>query len=82
MAESEFQDGSGMRITKEHVLKNYTDDARLTDMNWNNRHHVTPSAFNGNNHKYYKVSERSYLPDQVSVCSNTSTRTCETRMGS
>ena len=57
LANGEYTDGSGFRITKEQVVKNYTDDARLTDMNWNNRHHVTPSAFNGNNHKYYKVSK-------------------------
>lgn len=34
-------------------MKNYTDDARLKDVNWNMRHHVTPSHFNKNNHKHY-----------------------------
>ena len=36
---------------------NYTDDGKLVDANWNNRHHVTPSLFNHKNHKHYKVSE-------------------------
>lgn len=56
LAQGEYQDGSGFRITKEQILKNYTDDARLVDKNWNHRHHVTPSQYNGANHKYYKVS--------------------------
>lgn len=56
MAASEYADENGFRITKDTIMKNYTDDARMTDTNWNKRHHVTPSAFNGNNHKYYKVS--------------------------
>ena len=56
MADGEFADANGFRITKEQVIKNYTDDARMSDFNWNNRHHVTPSGFNKNNHKYYKVS--------------------------
>lgn len=54
LANGEFADANGFRITKEQVIKNYTDDARMTDFNWNNRHHVTPSGFNKNNHKYYK----------------------------
>jgi len=33
---------------------NYTDDGKLVDANWNNRHHVTPSLFNHKNHKHYK----------------------------
>ena len=56
LAASEYQDNSGFRLTKDQLLKNFTDDARLTDKQWNNRHHVTPSAFNYTNHKYYKVS--------------------------
>ena len=56
LANGELNDGSGFRISKEQVIKNYTDDARLTDANWNNRHHVTPSGFNSKNTKYYKVS--------------------------
>ena len=40
-------ESSGMRITKEIVVANYTDDARIQDNNWNFRHHVTASAFNG-----------------------------------
>ena len=57
IANGEYADANGFRITKEQVVKNYTDDARLQDANWNARHHVTPSHFNGANHKYYKVSE-------------------------
>ena len=44
------------RNYKDQVVKHYTDDARLTDGKWNGRHHVAPSAFNGKNSKYYKVS--------------------------
>ena len=57
LANGEFEDRSGFKITKEQLVANYTDDARITDSNWNNRHHVSPSAFNSNNHKYYKVSQ-------------------------
>ena len=56
MADGETQDANGYRITREQVVANYTDDARLKDGNWNNRHHVTASGFNGKNTKYYKVS--------------------------
>ena len=56
LADGSFQDKNGFKITKEAIVKNYTDDARLVDINWNNRHHVTPSEFNATNHKYYKVS--------------------------
>ena len=65
LANGEFSDGNGFRITKDQVVKNYTDDARLSDANWNNRHHVTPSGFNGTNHKYYKVSKQSDRETQV-----------------
>lgn len=57
MAEGEYADANGYRLSKEQVVKNYTDDARMTDINWNNRHHVTASHFNKNNTKYYKVSQ-------------------------
>jgi hypothetical protein len=50
LAQGEYQDASGFRLTKEQILKSYTDDARMTDNNWNNRHHVTPSYFNKANH--------------------------------
>ena len=56
MANGETQDANGYRITKEQVVANYTDDARLRDGNWNNRHHVTASHFNKANTSYYKVS--------------------------
>jgi len=56
LADGEYADAAGFRMSKEQVVKNYTDDARMADPNWNNRHHVTPSAFNKTNHNYYKVS--------------------------
>ena len=46
LANGEFEDRSGHKITKEQVVRNYTDDARIADTNWNNRHHVCPSNFN------------------------------------
>ena len=55
LAQGEYADENGFRLTKEQVVKKYTDDARMTDVNWNNRHHVTASAFNNTNHTYYKV---------------------------
>ena len=61
LARDEVQDASGYRLTKEQVAQHYTDDARLQDLNWNNRHHVTPSGFNVQNHKQYKVIKASYL---------------------
>ena len=48
-------DASGFRVSKEQIIKNYTDDARLQDLAWNNRHHVTPSNFNVKNHTQYKL---------------------------
>lgn len=57
LANGEFEDRSGFKITKEQVVQNYTDDARISDTNWNSRHHISPSEFNGKNHKYYKVSQ-------------------------
>lgn len=56
LASGEYEDRSGFRVTMDQVVQNYTDDARLQDSTWNNRHHVTPSAFNKHNHRHYKVS--------------------------
>lgn len=53
LADGTYQDKNGFKITKSAIVKNYTDDARLADITWNNRHHVTPSNFNSTNHKYY-----------------------------
>ena len=82
LANGEFADGNGYRINKEQVVKNYTDDARLKDANWNARHHVTPSHFNSSNHKYYKVSclvsTESRLTNHLHIYSNTSTKTSRT----
>jgi len=57
LANGEFEDRSGHRITKDQVIMNYTDDGRLADSKWDGRHHVTPSAWNNVNHRFYKVSE-------------------------
>ena len=55
---------------------NYTDDGKLVDANWNNRHHVTPSLFNSKNHKHYKVSEISVrCLTTFDLCSNTLAKT-------
>lgn len=51
-----YQDKNGFKISKEAIVKNQTDDGRLSDVNWNQRHHVTPSNFNNQNHSYYRVS--------------------------
>ena len=49
-------DGSGFKGTGEKIISNFTDDGKLADTRWDMRHHVTPSAFNGTNHTYSKVS--------------------------
>lgn len=54
LANGDYEDRSGTRITKQQVVQNYTDDARLQDFLWNSRHHVTPSNFNRKNSIYYK----------------------------
>ena len=56
LANGEYEDKSGYRITMDQVVQNYTDDARLQDSVWDQRHHITPSGFNNKNSKYYKVS--------------------------
>ena len=56
LADGNFQDKNGFKITKEQIAKNFTDDGHLVPLNWNNRHHITPSEFNTQNTKYYKVS--------------------------
>ena len=66
LANGEYEDKSGYRITMDQVVQNYTDDARLQDSVWDMRHHVTPSGFNTKNSKYYKVSQS----DQSSFSSN------------
>ena len=56
LASGDYEDMNGFKLNKEELVKCYTDDARMTDPNWNKRHHVTPSHFNKTNHTYYKVS--------------------------
>ena len=48
-------DQSGIRITKEMIVKQLTDDGHLVDKKWNQRHAVHPTAFNDKNSVYYKV---------------------------
>ena len=82
LADGSFEDRSGHRITKDQVVMNYTDDGKLVDANWNNRHHVTPSLFNTKNHKHYKVSlSYSYsllIFTYAFRCSNTLAKTSRT----
>lgn len=58
MGEGNFQDRQGFKVTKEQIVKNQTDDGRLVDIDWNNRHHVNPSFYNSANKSYYQVSNR------------------------
>lgn len=46
LGEGNHQDRSGFKITKETIVKNQTDDGKLADVNWNDRHHINPSNFN------------------------------------
>ena len=82
LAQGEYADTNGFRLTKEQVVKNYTDDARMSDPNWNNRHHVTPSHFNRTNHTYYKVRINDLTMRRLHRCSlsfsNTSIKTSRT----
>ena len=55
LVHGEYEDMNGFKLTKEQLVKNYTNDARMVDLNWDKRHHVTPSHFNKTNHSYYKV---------------------------
>lgn len=43
LANGMYQDNAGFRITKEQIIQNYTDDGKLADLNWNIRHHVSPT---------------------------------------
>mmetsp|Transcript_23568 Transcript_23568/g.31605 ORF Transcript_23568/g.31605 Transcript_23568/m.31605 type:complete len:107 (-) Transcript_23568:933-1253(-) len=54
LANGNYEDRSGQRVTKDQVVLNYTDDGRLQDSAWNGRHHVTPSHFNFKNSRFYK----------------------------
>jgi len=49
-----MRDPTGFKVTKEQVVQNYTDDGKLSDTRWNNRHHKTSSEYNGTNHIFYK----------------------------
>jgi hypothetical protein len=52
---SGMHDGSGFKPTNDKIVANFTDDGKLADTRWNNRHHITPSAFNGSNHTFSKI---------------------------
>lgn len=47
LSSGKYKDKNGFNITQEQLVAQYTDDARLADTNWNKRHHITPSEFNG-----------------------------------
>jgi hypothetical protein len=57
LGEGNVIDAQGFKISKDHIVQNCTDDGRLLDVKWNNRHHIKPSGFNQKNHKYYRVSQ-------------------------
>ena len=56
LANGQYQDRSGSKVTMDQVVHNYTDDARLADSGWDHRHHISPSAWNNKNSRFYKVS--------------------------
>jgi len=49
-----YQNKNGTPITKNEVVLNYTDDARMEDSVWDRRHQVSPSAFNTKNSIFNK----------------------------
>jgi hypothetical protein len=55
MGSGDFKDKRGLKITKNYVVKNQTDDGLLAAVDWDKRHHVSPSNFNSQNKSYYKV---------------------------
>lgn len=58
LGEGDYQDRSGMKITKDFIVKQMTDDGRLADVKWNTRHFIHASKFNDKNTSYYKVSKK------------------------
>jgi hypothetical protein len=52
---SGMRDQTGFKVTNAYVVNNFTDDGKLADTNWNNRHHITPASYNGANHNFFKV---------------------------
>ena len=55
LANGDYEDKTGHRVTKDQIVNNYTDDARLQDSVWDNRHHVVPSMWNKISSSHYKV---------------------------
>ena len=53
-----YSDRKGLKITRNQIIQNQTDDGRLLDVEWNKRHHVSPSFFNNKNKSYYRVSHQ------------------------
>jgi hypothetical protein len=52
---SGMRDQTGFKVTNDQVVQNFTDDGKLADTRWNNRHHITPSSYNGANHNFFKM---------------------------
>lgn len=46
IGEGGYQDKTGLKISKQQIVENQTDDGVLTDIHWNNRHHFHHSHFN------------------------------------
>lgn len=45
-AEGRMTDRSGIKISRQQIIKRQTDDGLLADFKWDNRHHVAASNFN------------------------------------
>ena len=54
LANGKYMDKSGYRITRDQIVQNCTDQGKLQDARWDQRHHVSPSHFNIKNTKHYK----------------------------
>jgi len=49
-----MRDTSGFKVKTAAVLQNFTNDGRLADTKWNQRHQVGPSQWNDTNHNFHR----------------------------
>jgi hypothetical protein len=56
IGEGGYADKTGLKISKQQIVENQTDDGVLGDVKWNTRHHFHHSVNNEKSHKYYRVS--------------------------
>lgn len=56
LADRNFVDRQGQKITRKLIIQHQTDSGHLVDNKWNSRHHVSPSTFNLKNNCFFKVS--------------------------